>query len=228
MTGLESVGELLAVLGLGLGWLGMVQGPVPGDEAMRTDAELVLAVQGGDPSAYRGLVEKYQGRIYTMVYGVVRDREDAADITQDAFIKAFRKLDSFRADARFYTWVYRIAMNAAIDFTRRRQRSPLQGLDEDLGVRDADRGIEDADRIDGPQRMLERKQLHGAILAALDQLSEEHKVVVLLREVEGMAYRDIAETLDVAEGTVMSRLFYARKRLQLLLSDARGGGDGSE
>lgn len=221
MLGLETLVELASVSWIFAGALfGMVSSR---GGAMETDAEMVEAVQAGDATAYRGLVEKYQGRIYAVMYGMVRNREDARDLTQEAFVKAYRNLHGFRADSRFYTWLYRIAMNLAIDFVRRRGRAPVSaGAEEDVTLRDASRGIEDADRIDGPRRELERKRLYGAIMDAVDELPENQKQVILLREVEGLSYKEIAEVLDIAEGTVMSRLFYARKKLQARLADHRG------
>jgi RNA polymerase sigma-70 factor (ECF subfamily) len=201
----------------GLLLFGMVRGPLPDDDAMSNDADLVEAVRGGDATAYRGLVEKYQGRVYNVIYGMVRNREDAQELTQETFVKAFRNLHGFRSDARFYTWLYRIAMNLAIDLTRRRKRTPISGMDEDVGIRDARGEIADVHNIDSPRKVLERKQLHKAIMDALDQLPEQQKQVILLREVEGLSYREIADVLDLAEGTVMSRLFYARKKLQKVL-----------
>jgi RNA polymerase sigma-70 factor (ECF subfamily) len=222
MLGVESWLDL----GLGAWWagvalLGMVRGPVPEDDAMSTDAALVDAVRAGDATAYRGLVEKYQGRVYNVIYGLVRNREDAQELTQETFVKAYRNLHGFRSDSRFYTWVYRIAMNLAIDFTRRRKRAPISGTDEDIGVRDSRGEIADVHHIDSPRKALERKQLHRAIMDALDQLPEQQKQVILLREIEGLSYREIAEVLDLVEGTVMSRLFYARKKLQKVLEEER-------
>lgn len=200
--------------------LGMVRGPVPGG-GMETDAEMIEAVKNGDATAYRGLVEKYQGRVYNVVYGIVRNREDARELTQEIFVKAYRNLGSFREDARFYTWVYRIAMNLAIDFTRRRKRSPVSGLEEDIASRDADGSISEVHNSENPRKALERKQLYRQIMDALETLPEQQKQVILLRELEGLSYREIAEVLDIAEGTVMSRLFYARKKLQAILADAK-------
>ncbi len=222
MLGVESLLDVpwcswLAALPL----LGMVRGPVPNDATMESDAEMIEAVKAGDATAYRGLVEKYQGRIYSVLYGIVRNREDARDLTQDAFVKAYRNLASFRADARFYTWLYRIAMNLGIDFTRRRKRSPVSGLEEDIAARDEDGGISELHSTDSPSKALERKQLYKAIMDALETLPEQQKQVILLRELEGLSYREIAEVLDIAEGTVMSRLFYARKKLQGILADRR-------
>lgn len=188
------------------------------------DTQMVLAVREGDTTAYRGLVEKYQTRVYQMVYGMVRNREDARDITQDAFVKAYDNLHRFRLESSFYTWIYRIAMNLAIDFLRKRQRRGTSEFDEDIAQRDGDGGISDVHNQEGPARSLERKRLYARIMDAMEELPEDQRQVILLRELEGLSYKEIAEVMEIPEGTVMSRLYYARKKLQKLLSDERKSG----
>jgi RNA polymerase sigma-70 factor, ECF subfamily len=184
------------------------------------EVELLKAVLAGDGTAYRGLVEKYQGRVFAMVYGMVRNREDARDITQEAFVKAYRNLGSFRLEAGFYTWLYRIAMNLAIDFTRKRKRRETGGFDEGIATREEDGTIAEIHHEDGPSRQLERKQLFTRIMDAMEQLPEDQRQVILLRELEGLQYKEIADVMGIPEGTVMSRLFYARKELQKLLASS--------
>ena len=185
------------------------------------DTVLLQAVLAGDGTAYRGLVEKYQNRVYAMVYGMLRNREDARDITQEAFVKAFRNLETFRLEASFYTWLYRIAMNLAIDFTRKRKRRENAGFDEGIAARDEDGGISEVHHGDSPGRALERKQLFTQIMTAMETLPEDQRQVILLRELEGLSYKEIADVMEIPEGTVMSRLFYARKKLQKLLADGQ-------
>jgi RNA polymerase sigma-70 factor (ECF subfamily) len=185
------------------------------------DTEMLKAVLDGDNTAYRGLVEKYQGRVYSMVYGMIRNREDARDIAQEAFIKAFRNLGTFRLESSFYTWLYRIAMNLAIDHTRKRKRREASGFDEQIASRDDDGGIAEIHHEDSPRRQLERKQLFATIMEAMDKLPEDQKQVILLRELEGLSYKEIADVMGIPEGTVMSRLFYARKKLQKMLGGMR-------
>src|SRR5262245_58551067 len=120
------------------------------------DIELLRAVLAGDGTAYRGLVEKYQSRVYTMVYGMVRNREDARDVTQEAFVKAYRNLPSFRLESSFYTWLYRIAMNLAIDFMRKRQRSEV-GYNDDVATRNEGGDLPATNSEDGLTKYLERK-----------------------------------------------------------------------
>ena len=189
------------------------------DSEKEAELELLQAVKAGDATAYQGLVEKYQGRIYSMVYGMIRNREDARDITQDAFVKAYRSLGSFRLEASFYTWIYRIAMNLTIDFTRKRKRRKQSGFDESIGTRDEKGDIAEVHHGDSPSKALERKQLYTRIMDALEKLPADQKQVILLRELEGLSYKEISDVMEIPEGTVMSRLFYARKKLQSLLAD---------
>src|SRR5689334_84066 len=144
------------------------------------DNDLLKAVMEGDGTAYRGLVEKYQGRVYAMAYGMVRNREDARDITQEAFVKAYRNLESFRLESSFYTWLYRIAMNLAIDFVRKRKRRETSGFDEAIASRDEDGAIAQIHHEDGPGRQLERKELFGRIMDAMEKLPEDQREVILL------------------------------------------------
>jgi RNA polymerase sigma-70 factor (ECF subfamily) len=185
-----------------------------------SDSELVLRVRKGDGSAYRPLVERYQNRVHAMVYGMVRDSEEARDITQNAFIKAYQNLASFRIESSFYTWLYRIAMNLAIDHCRKTRRRKTSAFDDAVAARDEDGTILEVHQGDSPQKALQRKQLHQRIFAALDELTEDQREVILLREVEGLSYKEISETMEIPEGTVMSRLFYARKRLQGILQQS--------
>lgn len=188
------------------------------------DRELVQRTQDGDQDAYRVLVERYQGRIFAVAYGLMHNREDAREVTQEAFIKAFRNLSGFRRDSSFYTWLYRITVNLGIDFRRRAYRHRETGnLDETRLAPDV-ASPTSSRPLGNPGKNLENKQLRERIRAAIDQLPDDQKAVIILREVEGLSYKEIAETMDCAEGTVMSRLFYARKKLQVLLADARSEG----
>ena len=201
-------------LALGVLGLGTVVSLRP--SSREEDRELLEAVRAGDATAYRGLVEKYQNRVYSMVYGMVRNREDARDITQDAFVKAYNNLDSFRLESSFYTWLYRIAMNLAIDFLRKSKRRPTTEFDETIATRD-EGGIDEVHNTLSPRAALERKQLYDRIMSAMQKLPDDQRQVILLRELEGLSYREISDVMDIPEGTVMSRLFYARKKLQKLL-----------
>lgn len=183
-----------------------------------SDAELITRVLAGQTDAYRPIVLRYQGRLAGMVIGMVRDQEEAKDIVQVAFVKAYQNLSSFRPDSAFYTWLYRIAKNLAIDSIRKRKRRKTSSFEESIAVADEDGTIAEQHHGESPVRALVRRELHERIYAALDELSEDMREAVLLREVEGLSYKEISDRMDIPEGTVMSRLFYARKKLQGLLN----------
>ena len=181
------------------------------------DHDLVRKVIEGDATAYRCLVERYQGRIYSVVYGMVRNREDARELSQEAFVKAYRNLERFRFSASFYTWLCRIAMNVSIDHLRKQKLRKSTDYDDGVVTKDAGGVISLAHHRGDPSRSMERKQLRERIAAALDTLPDDQRQAVILREIDGMAYREISEIMGIPEGTVMSRLYYARKKLQSVL-----------
>ena len=187
----------------------------------RGDRELVQRTQDGDQDAYRVLVERYQSRIFAIAYGLLHNREDAREVTQEAFIKAFRNLAGFRRDASFYTWLYRITVNLGIDFRRKAYRNRETGNLDETRLSPDVASPTSPRPVGNPSQTLERKELREKLRAAIDQLPDEQKTVIVLREVEGLSYKEIADAMDCAEGTVMSRLFYARKKLQVLLADTR-------
>lgn len=177
------------------------------------DGELVRRARAGDSAAFGTLVERYQGRILRLVRGMVSEH-DAEDVAQDAFLKAFRKLDEFDERARFYTWVYRIASNAALDW-RKRERYRRHG---DLPV-----GPEGEDAVPsnapGPPVAARRREMAEAIDRAIAGLPDHYHQIVVLREVQGLSYEEIAEVLGISKGTVESRLFRARERLRETLGE---------
>ncbi len=196
------------------------------------DAALVDAAKVGDTAAFSKLVSLHQARLFSVAYGMLRDRDDAMDVVQDAFIKAHKKLAEFEGNAAFSTWLYRIAVNLCIDKKRAETRRRKTDLD-DAATRNLDDDplyaeAEYAPRLSGqnPLRNVNDKQLGAQIGAALATLSEEHRTIVLLREVEGMSYEEIAATIGVPKGTVMSRLFHARKNLQRQLRPVLGIAEG--
>jgi len=184
------------------------------------DHESVQMVVEGRQEAYKLLVERYQGRVFRVAYGLMRNREDAREVCQEAFIKAYRNLPNFRRDSSFYTWIYRITVNLGIDQKRKAYRSRETDLDEARLT--PEQAHHTGPRpMPGPSQSLVRKQLAGRIGEAIASLPEDQRQVIILREVQGLSYKEIAETTGIAEGTVMSRLFYARKKLQALLEDLR-------
>jgi RNA polymerase sigma-70 factor (ECF subfamily) len=186
----------------------------------------------GDKEAYRALVERYQGRLFTTALDIVKTREDAEDVVQETFVKAFLSLGQFKGQSSFYTWLYRICFNMAIDIRRKAGRRGGTHLEfkENVGVNravgtDAGREIGGGDlatrqqNVEGPHDALARKELGRKIQEVLGELSEEHRAVIMLREVDGLDYEEIAQAIGVPKGTVMSRLFYARKALQNALEE---------
>jgi RNA polymerase sigma-70 factor (ECF subfamily) len=183
----------------------------------QSDWELVRQCKSGDRQAFRELVERYQRKAVAIAFGILHDREDALEIAQEAFAKVFTGIQKFKEEASFYTWLYRITVNLAIDRQRQKNRQPLLER-EDSGEGENARtarieGIPDSAEAD-PYEQVKDKELGERIRAALAELTPAHKAVILLREVEGLSYEEISEVLQCSRGTVMSRLHYARKKLQ--------------
>ncbi len=173
----------------------------------------VKAFLGGDETGFEFLFEKYRQRVYGIAYRFVRNREDALEVAQEVFLRVYQSLDKFKTDSKFFTWLYRITVNRSIDFTRSRKSRPLQGMDEPameaLGKPTA--------RNAPPQSPVEyagEKELEEKIREAVATLSEKHQLVFILHTSEDLSYKEIAEVVGCNVGTVMSRLFYARKKLQ--------------
>lgn len=178
------------------------------------DRQLVARVQGGDSAAYRALFDRYHRRAFAVALGVVKNRQDAQDVVQEAFIKVHRHIGSFQGNSSFYTWLYRIVMNLSIDHIRRGR--PNTDFDDARAHDDAAGDGSMLPRIlDGnPAKTAVRKELTAQLTNALNALPEYHRAVILLREIEGLSYEDMAKTLKVPKGTIMSRLFHARKKMQ--------------
>ncbi|MBE7448841.1 MAG: sigma-70 family RNA polymerase sigma factor [Kofleriaceae bacterium] len=187
------------------------------------DRELVVRAQKGDRDAFRVLFERYSRRAYSLAFGIVRHADDALDVVQDAFIKAHRHLDKFEGQASFYTWLYRIVMNLAIDHLRKHRRQrvvdfPDAGETLDEGALGEDSLIP---RIIGgnPGRALLDREIRDRIAQALDELSDNHRAVLVMRELEGLSYEEMAQAMGCSKGTIMSRLFHARRNMQKRLLD---------
>lgn len=187
-----------------------------------TDLEAVAQAAKGDHEAFRVLVERYQNRAFGLALRVMRDEEAARDVVQEAFLKAYRSLDRFEGRSSFYTWFYRVVMNLCLDAKRRQPAGRNVEWDEQRAMQTPPAtGLDaiDADRQQalGPSGELERAQLRDALRSAIDQLPDEARQTLILREVDGLSYTEISEALDIPKGTVMSRLHHARKRLRTLL-----------
>lgn len=184
-----------------------------------SDFPLVERAQNGDLGAYDELVTRHRARIFAMIRNMIHQEAEAWDLSQEVFIKAWHALPKFEAKARFSTWLYRIAHNAVYDWTRRRRIESIGELNDEIFERDR---IDVASTTtpsggDTPDASMARGELREKIEEALSKLSPEHREAVLLKDVQGLSYKEIAEVMACSLGTVMSRLFYARQKLQTLL-----------
>ena len=188
---------------------------------MTRDQELTVIrrVQHGDVEAFELLVAAYEKNVFNVALQMTGNREDAQDMAQEAFIKAYSSLSSFRGDSRFSSWLYRIVANVCLDFKRRQSRRPSASLtvedDEGESVQ-----LDIADESQSPETLLEQKMTREAVREGLQQLPDEQRQILLLREIQGLSYEEIGEVMDLEPGTVKSRIFRARKKLcAFLLKD---------
>lgn len=194
--------------------------PVATPESPVADIVLVQRSQQGDMEAYDELVRRYQDRVYATVYHMTANHEDAADLTQETFIKAHSALRAFKGDSSFYTWLYRIAYNTVLNHLKqRRHRTPHLSLDDlDFNAEHTPELLELISTIT-PRRDVGLAELHQKLNEAMQRLSEEHRTVVTLHDIQGLPHDTIAEIMQCNPGTVRSRLHYARQQLQGLLGD---------
>ncbi len=181
------------------------------------ETKLVERAQDGDRQAFQQLVENYQRKVYGVCMGMLKDPADSQDVSQEVFIKVYRYLDKFNFESSFYTWLYRITVNKCIDYIRKQKRK--KEVDYDDGILREDEVEGDDDILPSrlgvhPDKVYGRKELRAKMLEALKTLSEKHRTILVLREVEGLSYQEMAEVLDISKGTVMSRLYHARRYFQ--------------
>jgi RNA polymerase sigma-70 factor (ECF subfamily) len=197
--------------------------PVPGNEmeasAPVNEDDLVRGARHGDLKAYDELVKRYQERIYATIYHMTSNHEDANDLAQESFIKAFQALKSFKGGSSFYTWLYRIAVNKTINFLKQRKNRTHMSLNDiDINA-EHDPDLMALISEQTPRRAAGLTELQEKLNAALMKLSEPHRLVVVMHDVQGLSHEEIAEAVDCNVGTVRSRLFYARQQLQGFLAD---------
>jgi RNA polymerase sigma-70 factor (ECF subfamily) len=184
------------------------------------ERKLVAAARRGDADAFRDLVKRFQRRAYAVALGMLHDPDDARDICQEAFLKVHRAIATFEGDAQFFTWMYRIVMNLCIDHLRKKRGERIEfddaqandEVDDQSGIAPKRLGFD-------PHRALADKELRGRIHGALAKLSAAHRAVLVMREVDGLSYQEMADVAGVSIGTIMSRLFHARKKMQKLLTE---------
>lgn len=194
--------------------------PPPVDAAPAPDDRLLVnRAQTGDLEAYDALIRRYQERIYATIYHMTSNHEDAADLAQETFVKAYRALKTFKGDSSFFTWIYRIAVNKTINFLKQRRHRGQRSLDDlDFNAEhDPDVVALISERT--PHREVKLRELQEKLNAAMQQLSEEHRMVVTLHDIQGLRHEQIGEMMNCNVGTVRSRLHYARQQLQAYLAD---------
>lgn len=184
-------------------------------------SRLVARARGGDEEAFGELVRAFHGRVFGVIYRMVNDAEDARELEQQTWVKAWQRLGSYKGDAQFFTWLYRIAVNAALDQARRAARRKEVSLDESPEWEPKPAAEWQGPDDGRPDRGLEREEVRRAFDAALASLTPEHRMALILREVEGLSYREIAEAMKCRTGTVMSRIFYARRHVQERMKEVR-------
>jgi len=216
-------------LGGGQSW----EAPIPEadlekEEALRLkqlaraeEQKLILAVKAGDAAAFQTLVNKYKNQVYSHCYRMVNDEEESNDLSQEVFLKVFRYIQKYEHTYSFYTWLYRITVNSCIDYLRKKRRHPnnvslSHGYDNDPSEVGKDQDYPDFSMM--PDKHLHTLELNGVLSKAIGELSEKLRVIIVMKEIDGMSYDEIADILKCSRGTVKSRLFRARERLKELLS----------
>ena len=190
------------------------------DHSSAEDATLVRAARAGDTGAFEELVARHRDKIYARAYSMVRNEDEALDLSQEAWVKGWRRLKQFQGESSFSTWMTRIVINLCLDELRRQKRQRIDSIEE---MDEESGGIERQMPVVtvNPTERLERGELRQRIDRAMDLLSYEHRTVLVLHEFEEMEYKEIARTMGCSIGTVMSRLFYARRKLAALLADLK-------
>src|SRR5438270_9522014 len=186
-----------------------------------SELDLVRQCQAGQTDAFDQLVTRYRTRVFAMIYNMVHNEQDAWDLAQESFVKAWKSIGRFKGKSSFYTWIYRIVMNVTIDWLRKKQvKAGGAEFDDSIQLKEVDPASKTMPKPDAlPSEHMEQMEIRSQIDNAIRQLSPEHRAVILMKEIDGMQYHEIAESLGCSIGTVMSRLFYARKKLQNLLRD---------
>ena len=190
------------------------------EASRQMDRELITSMKGGDQSAFPQLVSKYQRQVYNHCQRMVNDEEESYDLTQEVFLRVFRNIKNYQHNYSFYTWLYRITVNCCIDYLRKRKRQPAnvslsQGYRNDRNEPGPDQDYPDEKFV--PDKMALNRELNQILNDAIGKLSEKLRVIIILKEIEGFSYDEIAEILVCSRGTVKSRLFRARERLKELL-----------
>jgi RNA polymerase sigma factor (sigma-70 family) len=189
------------------------------EEELADDRVLARQAKDGDMAAFEELVTRYHGRLYGLIYNMTSNKEDTEDMLQDVLTKAYQALPKFKGDSSFYTWIYRIAINRTINFVKKRKRKTAMSLDSVDGGIERDPAYVELSSRESPIRDVNIGELQAKLNASLQTLSEKHRSVVVLHDIQGIPHHEIAAMLGVSEGTLRSRLYYARQHLQNELAE---------
>ena len=188
---------------------------------MLTEQELIQSAKNGNTVAFEQLIENHQQRIFSIASRIAGNQDDAADMAQEVLVKVFRNLKHFRGDSKFSTWLYRVATTTCLDEQKKLRRHTAYSLDQELETEEGSVASQVKDTAPTPEEATEQKALRNAIHLAIGKLKDEHKKVILLREVQGLSYDEIARVLQCSEGTVKSRINRARENLKKILLQNR-------
>jgi len=194
------------------------------EDSRKADNELIARTQAGDPAAFDDLVRKYSSRLYSLVYNMTSNHEDTNDLLQDIFAKAYRSIKGFRGKSSFYTWIHSIGVNMTINFLKKRGRHFQLSLNDVDANIENDKEFIESTSITNPVREADLKELQQRLNEAMMKLSHEHRAVVTMFDIEGMPHAEISKILNISEGTVRSRLFYAHRQLQNYLQEFHSRG----
>lgn len=188
---------------------------------MSAEDLLIKRAQDGDVSAFESLIKIYEAKVFGIAFRMSGNRDDASDMAQEVFIKLFRNIGKFKHEAKFSTWVYRVATNTCLDELKKIKRKSAYSLDEEIDTEDGGIRTEIADTAPTPEEVAESGEIRGVVNVAIQRLSDEHKAVIILRDINGMSYDEIAEILKCSVGTVKSRISRGREQLRKILLEDR-------
>lgn len=183
-----------------------------------TEKKLIELSVGGDIEAFETLIQSHQKKVYNIALRMTKNPDDAQELSQDAFVRAFTSISKFRGDSKFSTWMYRITVNVCTDFLRKRNKTISLSIEQGAAVGEEERPLQIEEDGPGPSELSEKKQLKELVRDAMDSLSDEHREVLVLRDLMDMPYKDIANTLNVNEGTIKSRINRARESLKKIIT----------